>query len=138
MFFTIYASSATTPFSHSDLLNLLAKSRENNEKLGITGMLLYKEGNFMQVLEGEEAVVRSLHAKIERDPRHKGMSTLLWGTQEKRQFPDWSMGFRDLNRIDVQSVPGYSKFLNTPLTSAAFSSEPTRCQKLLQTFKEIM
>ncbi len=92
----------------------------------------------MQLLEGEERVVRALHAKIESDSRHKGMLTLLRGPLEKRQFPDWSMGFRNLTEIDVQSVPGYSEFLNTPLTSAAFSSDLTRCQKLLRTFKEIM
>lgn len=138
MFFTIYVSSATIPFSKSDLLNLLTKSRENNNKLGITGMLLYKERNFMQLLEGEEAAVRALHAKIESDARHKGMLTLLRGPLEKRQFPDWSMGFRDLNSLDVKSVPGYSEFLNTPLTGDEFASDLTRCQKLLLTFKEIM
>lgn len=138
MFFVIYVSSATHPFSHAELLDILTKSRLNNAKLNITGMLLYKDGNIIQVLEGEETVVRTLYAKIARDPRHQAIIKLLQGTVEARQFPEWSMGFNDLNHVDLASIPGYSEFLNTPLTSAEFSSDPTRCQKLLLLFKRNM
>lgn len=135
MFFLIYVSSAVKPFSHSDLVDLLDHSRKNNTELNITGMLLYKDGNFMQVLEGDKEAVEALHAKIEADPRHRGMFTLLQGTQVERQFPDWSMGFRDLNSAGVGDIPGYNEFLNSPLTGEEFSADPTRCQKLLLTFK---
>jgi Sensors of blue-light using FAD len=138
MFFLVYVSSAVKPFLQSELLDLLAKSRENNARLGITGMLLYKDGNFMQALEGEEGAVQALYARIGRDPRHRGLLTLLQGPLEERQFPEWSMGFRDLNAADVLSTPGYSEFLNTPLMGKEFSSDPTRCQKLLLTFKRNM
>ena len=72
---------------------LLEHARRNNEKAGVTGMLLYKDGNFMQVLEGEERVVQALSAKIGRDPRHEKMVTLLEGPLAEREFSDWSMGF---------------------------------------------
>ncbi len=138
MFFLTYASSATGPFSEEDLALLLAQCRENNSALGITGMLLYKDGNFMQVLEGEEEAVRKLYAKIEGDPRHNGTIPLLRGHQEKRQFPDWSMGFRDLESPEVEKILGSNDFLNTPLTGREFSENPTRSQKLLLTFKKSM
>jgi hypothetical protein len=138
MFFLVYVSSAVTPFSKSELVDLLATCRENNSRLGITGMLLYKDGNFMQVLEGDEDTVRALYDRIAHDPRHRGLLTLIQGTQAEPQFPDWSMGFRDLNDPDVRSVPGYNEFLNSPLTGEEFSSDPTRCQKLLLTFKRTM
>ena len=138
MFFTIYVSSAVTPFMQSELTDLLEKSRLNNAALDISGMLLYKDGNFMQVLEGDEGAVRTLYRKIARDPRHRGLLALLQGTLAERQFPDWSMGFRDLKAADVLGVPGYDEFLNTPLTDARFSSDPTQCQKLLNTFKRSM
>ena len=105
---------------------------------GITGMLLYNDGNFMQVLEGEEEGVRDLFGKITRDPRHRGIITLLQEHQRERQFPEWSMGFRDLNSPEVLSTPGYSEFLNTPLTGEEFSSAPPRAQKLLLMFKKHM
>lgn len=138
MFFIIYVSSAIHPFSRPELLDILTKSRLNNAKLNITGMLLYKDGNIIQVLEGEETVVRTLYAKIARDPHHQAIIKLLQGTIEGRQFPEWSMGFNDLNHVDLASIPGYSEFLNTPLTSAEFSLDPTRCQRLLLLFKQNM
>jgi hypothetical protein len=138
MFFLAYVSSAVTPFTPAELRELLAKSHENNGQSNISGMLLYKDGNFMQVLEGEERDVRTLFDKIGRDRRHRGVLTLLQGPLAERQFPDWSMGFRDLNAADVMAVPGYDEFLNTPLTDPRFASEPTRCQRLLTTFKKSM
>lgn len=138
MFFIIYASSATQTFTRPELLALLAKARETNTRLGITGMLLYKDGNFIQVLEGEEAAVRTLYAKITHDRRHSGLITLLQGRETERQFPTWSMGFRDLKDPDVLATPGYNEFLNLPLTYQEFASNPTRCQQLLLLFKKNM
>jgi hypothetical protein len=136
--FLVYVSSATVPFSKEELLALLASSRENNHRLGVTGMLLYKDGNLMQVLEGERDTVRGLYARIEADPRHKGILLLMEGPCQTRQFPDWSMAFHDLDGSDAAEVPGYNEFLTTPLTAAAFAGEPSRAQKLLLTFKRAM
>lgn len=138
MFSLIYASSAVAEFSPSELVDLLKSCHQSNVKLGVTGMLLYKDGNFMQAIEGDEAVVRDLYAKISLDPRHRGMMTLLAESVAERQFPDWSMGFRDLNAPEARSTPGYSQFLNTALTDTVFSSDPARCQKLLTTFRRTM
>lgn len=138
MFFLVYASSAIQPFSRPDLEDLLATSRENNARAGITGMLLYKDGNFMQVLEGDEEAVRELYDKIAADPRHKGEILLQQGFTEERQFPEWSMGFRDLHSTETHSITGYSEFLNTPLTDQGFFEDPTRAQKLLLVFKKTM
>lgn len=138
MIFLIYASSATTPFSQSELHALLEKCHKNNTALGITGMLLYKEGNFIQLLEGEEETVRRLYDKIAADPRHRGIIMFLQGTQTERQFPEWSMGFRDLSAEEEIDAPGYSEFLNTRFTGEEFSANPTRAQKLLLLFKKSM
>lgn len=138
MFSLVYVSSAARPFSRSDLEDLLATSRDNNARAGITGMLLYKDGNFMQVLEGEEGAVRAVYDKIGADPLHKGEIILRQGVTEERQFPNWSMGFRDLHSPEARAIPGYSEFLNTPLTGQEFSGDPTRAQKLLLTFKKTM
>jgi hypothetical protein len=138
MFFLVYVSSALKPFSKEDLVTLLEKSREHNATLGVSGMLLYKDGNFLQVLEGEEEQVKTLYAKITKDPRHKGVLTLLQGPSTDRDFPDWSMGFRDLVSPEVSEIPGYSHFLETPLTKAGFSSQPSRAKKLLLLFKKNM
>jgi Sensors of blue-light using FAD len=134
----IYVSSAVNPFSQEDLVELLATSRENNASVDVTGMLLYKDGNFMQALEGEEPMVRELYEKIRTDPRHTGEIVLWKGTVRERQFGGWSMGFRDLDSEASRKTPGYSEFLNTPLTGKEFGADATRSQRLLLTFKRSM
>lgn len=106
MFCLVYANSATRPFSPSQLTDLLTTCHAHNSQLGITGLLLYKNGNFMQALEGEEQTVLKLYSKIFEDERHTGILTLLQATIPARQFPDWSMGFRDLNSPKSERCPG--------------------------------
>jgi hypothetical protein len=135
MFFLVYVSVAQENVSKEDLFDILAKSREANAKAGITGMLLYKDGSFMQALEGEETAVRDLYARISRDPRHLGGLTLVEGEREDHCFGDWSMGFQDLSSPEARATPGYSEFLNTPLTAEEFSKDPGQCERLLWAFK---
>lgn len=135
MYFLIYISIATRPFSTEELVDLLEHARKNNLRANITGMLLYKNGNFMQVLEGEEKAVRALSAKIARDPRHHKMMTLLEGETQEREFPEWSMGFNNLEMPEAAEHPGFSEFMNTDLADDAFTINPTRAQRLLRIFK---
>ena len=135
MFYLVYVSVAAENVSRDELLEILARSRTKNAEAGITGMLLYKDGNFMQVLEGEEQAVRDLYDRIRRDPRHLGIVTLVEGQRDERCFGDWSMGFQDLGAPEAREVSGYSEFLNSPLTAEEFSSTPGQCERLLWAFK---
>ncbi len=138
VYYIAYVSSATHLFPPEELVELLAKSRANNARAGISGMLVYRDGNFMQVLEGEEDAVRAQYDKIERDTRHAGVLTLLEGYTSERQFPGWSMAFRDLDTLDAKSLPGYDEFLNLSTEGKEFSRDPSRCQRLLLSFKAHM
>jgi hypothetical protein len=135
VFSLVYLSSATISFSDLDLIELLKQSRKNNSKIGLTGMLLFKDGDFLQVLEGEEEKVRALYHRIGRDPRHGRLTVLFQGFSSKRDFPDWSMGYHNLNCPETAKIPGFSLFLDTPLTSAGLAN-PGRAKKLLLLFKE--
>ncbi len=132
----LYVSSATELLSNEELLSLLEQCRHNNAALDITGMLLYKDGNFMQVLEGPDAAVRQIYMRILSDARHTGAIKLLEQSIEERQFASWTMGFKNLDEVTPNEAPGYSDFLDKPLTSPAFQLEPTRAQKLLLMFRE--
>lgn len=134
----VYVSSATQLFSEEDLKGLLQQSRDNNTRLGLTGLLLYKDGNFMQVLEGPDDAVTSLYAKIQSDPRHHGVLQLMRQQIREREYPSWSMGFKNLKDVNLEQTPGYSTFLNDPLNSAGFQADPPRAQKLLRIFRERM
>jgi hypothetical protein len=135
MFQLLYVSTAVKPFTSDELLQLLGKARPSNEELGITGMLLYKNMDFMQALEGQQAQVEALAARIAKDPRHKGVQIIWKGSSKDREFPDWTMGFSNLDAIAPQDVPGYSTFLDSPLRSHTFTDNPAYCRSLLLLFK---
>jgi hypothetical protein len=105
-------------------------------RLCMVGFSVYREGNFMQLIEGPQESVHSLHAKISIDPRHRGLMTLLQGHQEKREFQDWAMGFQSLDAAGVRQLPGFSDILNVPLTIEYFSPNPSRCLKLFWTLRK--
>lgn len=139
MIYTLaYVSSAVAYFTKEELLDLLAKSRRKNEAAGLTGMLLYKGGNFMQVLEGPEPVVKQAFERISTDPRHHRILVLYKGEAKDRQFSDWSMGFANLDEEEAKLVAGYTDYLKLPLTDERFVKDPTHGQKLLRLFKENM
>lgn len=94
----MYASYAKQDFSDDDLTELLIKARINNSKLGITGMLIHRAGNFIQVLEGEEDAVKGLYETIKADKRHAGEIIISEGEINERQFEKWAMDFRNYSK----------------------------------------
>lgn len=93
IFQLIYESRASRDFSASEIEALLSSSRISNERVGITGILLYRHGIFTQVLEGPEVAIRALLEKIGRDPRHVGLTVRLEQDIPTRSFPNWSMAY---------------------------------------------
>ncbi len=108
MYHLIYISHAVQPFTEKELIALLDISRKNNKQLGITGMLLYLNEKFIQVLEGKRETVKELINKIEKDPRHKRLSVLLEGNTRARIFHNWSMGFKHLQHHDFTKLSGFT------------------------------
>lgn len=88
----LYASNTSRDTPDAVLDDILAASRRNNAGAGVTGMLLYVEGGFMQVLEGEEETVGAIYARICQDKRHWNTLVLL-DRDAPRAFSEWSMGF---------------------------------------------
>ncbi|MEQ8496099.1 MAG: BLUF domain-containing protein, partial [Gammaproteobacteria bacterium] len=86
----IYASAATAPLDAAQRRELLRVARANNRRLGVTGILLYVDGSFFQVLEGEADVVDELFLRIAGDPRHANVTEIIRERIAQRAFPDWS------------------------------------------------
>ena len=89
----LYVSNTESDLALGELDDLLTVSRRNNELMGITGLLLFIDGGFLQILEGEERAVRELYTRIAKDPRHRNLRLMLDRENPGRAFPDWSMGF---------------------------------------------
>ena len=85
-------SSAARSFGHKDLESLLVEARTRNVQEKITGILLYKNGHFLQLLEGDEENVRRIYEKITHDVRHTNVTTVVENEMNERVFPSWSMG----------------------------------------------
>ncbi len=134
----VYVSSAVHLMSDEEVLDILRVSRRNNEAKSVTGMLLYKDGNFMQVLEGEQEDVLSIFRKVEKDKRHNGISVLSQAPISERQFADWRMAFVNLNDAAIQSEPAYSEFLRDDFTAEKYRKKPNLASIMLLTFKENM
>lgn len=93
----LYVSGASREMSERDLEEILHTSRANNRRNDITGMLMWADGVFIQILEGEADRVRRLVARIQGDPRHCYFMVMHEQTTDKRLFSDWSMGFKKLD-----------------------------------------
>lgn len=107
-----YVSTASIKMDVRALESILKKAHANNLKAQITGMLIYEDGNFMQVLEGNAETVRNKFHQIARDPRHKNIIKLGENTVDKRDFPDWSMGFKLFNEYDIKLNPYFRDFFS--------------------------
>ena len=103
----VYSSSATHPFDDDQLVELLSVSRSRNSARDITGMLLYRGGEFVQILEGARSDVESLMATIGRDPRHRDIRVLLEEPLHERRFAEWTMGYQSLAAAEPAMAEGY-------------------------------
>lgn len=130
LFQLVYYSEATRPFSEDDLWALLEQARRNNKARDITGCLLYGNGKFIQLLEGEENTVRALHGHIERDSRHKVLLDVSKEHCQERAFQGWTMGFRTL---DDRGMPDGLKGLAESMHSAS-NTEASTGKKYLHQF----
>lgn len=106
----VYISSAVAPWSTEQLLDLLQQCLKNNSARGVTGMLLYGEDTFLQALEGDDAVIDALIEKIARDPRHAKIQLLHRRPIERRQYADWSMGFKRISERELTGIKGLKDF----------------------------
>lgn len=131
----VYVSSSKVDFPKESLVELLKTCRAHNAASGITGILLYKDGNILQVLEGDRTTVEPLFEKIHMDPRHTRVLLLLLQAVDARDFPDWTMAFHDLHDPAVHTLEGFSEFLNQSLTVGTFADDPSKAKRLIGIFR---
>ena len=118
----VYVSRATRLMSQKELVEMLVHARATNHQYDVTGLLLYKDLSFIQLLEGPRASVEKIYASIEQDVRHFNVKRLLQNPIESRRFPEWAMGFQSLNKTDLENVEGYTEFIE---------KEPSKLEELI-------
>lgn len=128
----IYASAATRPLSSEELQGILTTARRHNTTQGVTGLLVYHDGSFLQVLEGPANAVLPLVARIEGDPRHTRFRLLASREIETREFGQWSMGFAEA----PPEVAGLDGFAAYGSDLDAMVPDGARARRVLQQFRD--
>jgi hypothetical protein len=131
MYEIVYTSVARSPFDPISLAALLAHARQRNEARGITGLLLYHGGWFLQVLEGPLEALTVLLATLRKDDRHHHFHVLREGPIEARRFEEWTMGFVDLDATRLRALKGRHAFLS----NGSLQGEPAELLALLDEFR---
>ena len=103
-----YASRLKKPLKHDVLEKIMAVSRRNNRKLGVTGALCHSPRGFLQILEGPAAAVNELYNRIVRDPRHTQVTLLEYTKVPFREFENWSMAYVRTDEIAKALLHKYS------------------------------
>lgn len=136
MIHLIYVSTATREMSDEDLLLLLEQSRSRNQKQHITGMLLFLNLTFIQVLEGAEKDVDEIYEDIVKDDRNTGNIIIERAEIRERTFPDWTMGFKRLTKDNSAEIAGYTEFLDREMTPEKIANQSNKAINLLYNFKK--
>ena len=129
----IYASSAVGIPDAAALASVLGQSRRNNPQVDVTGMLLYTEGTFFQVLEGPPAAVDATFATIAADPRHARAVTIIRERIARRAFGEWSMGYVTATPAELVAASGMNDFFGQ--ASCFDRLDAGRAKKLLTAFR---
>lgn len=95
-----------------NVARILLKSRANNEKNGLVGVLYFGDNNFFQCLEGEQSAVEKLYEKLLLDPRHKDLQIIVKKPINTLSFSNWSMKYVPLESKmrSILTANGFKKF----------------------------
>ena len=129
----IYASVATRPLAPTDLGQLLEVARANNQRRNLTGMLLYAEGSFFQVLEGAPEDVDAVFDRIAHDGRHENVTRIIREPIAARAFALWTMGFSGTTRAELDEASGTNDFFGEG--QCLTQLDAGRAKKLLAGFR---
>ncbi len=122
----IYVSLADHAMTPDELRALLAQARAHNREHGITGLLVYRDREFMQLIEGERDEVLALYERIENDSRHRQLYRMWESPIATRSCQDWAMGYAEPNDQTWHALPDGRQVLDDGLFAAGQSSAGKR------------
>jgi len=116
----IYLSYRTEKCTNDEIDKILTISIKKNETKNVTGILLYSDTIFIQVLEGQKDEILAIYDKIKQDPRHTKVVMISLRTIQNRYFPSWQMGskkfdtesYEFISKMDNESAKQFKELLN--------------------------
>lgn len=131
-----YISSSARPINQNGLEDILVKSRKNNNEVGITGMLIYHNDTFLQVLEGDEEKVDTLMSKIKKDGRHTDCRIVSKKKIQQREYGDWNMGFKLLSEKDFRTTKTIEGFNQDNFNATFLSNNANIVDSLMEHYRK--
>lgn len=118
----VYVSNAAGELNELEVQQLLAGSKRDNNKKDVTGILLYSESNFFQVLEGEKKTVLDLYDTIQQDKRHNNLIQIFGKEINNESFDGYESDFisenTEIDQEKMQHYIDYIKVLDKPTQKA--------------------
>ena len=125
-----YVSTAVQSLTEQGLSKLYEQVIENNKEKYVTGVLLFSDGNFMQIMEGEDDVLETLYQKIREDDRHHHLFKLVDHFIDERIFEYYSNGFTIVT--DEKAIFKLNLYLNWLQDN--FSGDTSNLAQIMQPF----
>lgn len=138
MYHIIYSSQAEAAMTLTTLVVLLMQARTLNERQHVTGALVYSDGQFMQVMEGEEGVIKELYERVGKDPRHHDVRTLAEGPIASRSFAQWSMAFGEVPAAEFQVLQRVAEYQTPTQMASHLDARKGADEHLLAKMKELV
>jgi hypothetical protein len=134
----IYSSKSATPMQRDELEELLEHARSSNAEKGITGALVYVDGVFLQILEGEPEAVQELMGKISKDFRHETVIVLKEEAIPFASFSDWEMAYVSATREQVAEWAGLSGTIAIPEIVTDLRQDPRRATQVAKSILSVL
>lgn len=133
----VWISEAKRKYSQEELFALLKKARANNIKHQITGLLLYDDMSFMQLMEGDRTSVEDIFEnRIKPSRLHTRVTLLAHREIEERNFENWSMGFMSSKHRKIQEIPGFRDFSQTHTSFLDLAGDASMTKKIIDGFHD--
>jgi hypothetical protein len=135
---TLYSSVSSTPMQLDDLEDLLEQAQGHNAGNAITGALVYVDGFFLQVLEGDKATVQTLMQKICKDFRHESVTVLQEGEVPAAAFSEWTMAYVSATPEEVARWAGLSGTTQLPKVWDDIHEDPQRAAQVVKSILAVL
>lgn len=131
----VYVSNRKPNCTAEEIDKILASCKKNNPPLNITGVLLFSETKFIQLVEGDAKVIMALYDKIKKDNRHSLPVMISYNPIPEKSFPSWHMGSRNISKTEIQFKTDISKD-DKVVFDSILSGKEENGQKVLNLLKK--
>lgn len=134
----IYSSAATVPMTPQALKEILDDARSGNTKRDVTGLLVYVDDVFLQILEGEREVVIGLMSQIARDRRHYSVKVFREAEVAERTFASWRMAYVTPRADELAAWAGLAGATTMADVLASLEGDPERIPRVVLRLLELL